>query len=572
MSKVLILRRSLFDFAFSTCFASPIFFLLMGGWTTLNPRNYQWIAGDNTAGYIAQLFYLSDSWRFPLASNPKFGLDLSTSLIYSGPPLPIVVLQKLFNIDASLQFIGFWLLLMIILQIFFGILIARELHYASVASRLAGLLFVTPFFLYRFQVHFWLTAHFLLLWSLWITMRSLSKNKLYTLEISIFVFIAYSVNTYILVMSLIILSYPTILIIFKSRTLSLSIIKHSLFILQSLIACYLLFDFRVQKGTFSENFIMNFTGEYTHYPANLLALFNPEVGYARNCNMGHCIFGEGPIPSHYIKNFSILNYDLGGVQGNFEGFLYLGLGIIFLLLIAIYPLLSLNNRKLFLKNLSKYRLLLAYVALISSYAITYKISVGSYQLNPGDPKLVRWALSTFRASGRFMWIVAYFLIILSLFLLSRRVKKSYMPYLLSVAILIQTIDLYPAMINRYSAYKRSNLSSIFVSQDLSDKFGLISQGKDTLIMFPPGTTEGWPELAYLAWKSQLRSGMFASSRINSFERNRLESNLRRDICFNSIKANWLIAIPISEFPLFTNCELNSYEIIKVDKFVFLRKT
>lgn len=572
MSKILFLRKSIFDFAFSTCFAAPIFFLLMGGWTTLNPRNYQWIAGDNTAGYIAQLFYLSDIWRFPLASNPNFGLELSTSLIYSGPSLPIVVLQKLFKIDASLQFIGLWLLLMIILQIFFGILIARELNYASVASRLAGLLFVTPFFLYRFQFHFWLTAHFLLLWSLWITMRSLSRNKLYTLEISFFVFIAYSINTYILVMSLIILSYPAVLTIFKSRTLSLSVIKHSLSTLQSLIACYLLFDFRVQKGTFSETFIMNFTGEYTHYPANLLAFFNPEVGYARNCNMGHCIFGKGPIPSHYIKNFSILDFDLGGVQGNFEGFLYLGLGIIFLILIAIYLLFSPNNRKLFLTNLRKYWLLMAYVALISSYAITYRISVGSYQLNLGDPKLLRWALSTFRASGRFMWVVAYFLIILLLFLLSRRVKKSYLPYLLSIAILIQVFDLYPAMINRYSAFKQSNLTSIYVSQDLSDKFKLISQGKETLIMFPPGTTEGWPELAYLAWKSQLKSGMFASSRINSFERNRLESNLRRDICFNAIQASWLIAIPISEFPLFTKCELYSYEIIKADKFVFLGKT
>lgn len=373
-------------------------------------------------------------------------------------------------------------------------------------------------------------------------------------------------------MSLIILSYPTFLTIFRSRTLSLPIIKHSLFTLQSLIACYLIFDFRVQKGTFSENFKMNFTGEYTNYPVNLLAFFNPEVGYARNCNMGHCIFGEGPIPSHYIKNFSILNFDLGGVQGNFEGFLYLGLGIIFLILIATYLLLSPNNRKLYLTNFSKYRLLLAYVALISSYAITYRISVGSFQLNLGDPKLVRWALSTFRASGRFMWIIAYFLIILLLFLLSRSVKKSYLPYLLSIVVLIQIFDLYPSMINRYSAYKQSNLSSIYVSQVLSDKFKLISQGKETLIMFPPGTTEGWPELAYLAWKFQLKSGMFASSRINSFERTRLESSLRHDICFNSIRASWLIAIPISEFPLFTNCQIDSYEIIKVDKFVFLRKT
>ena len=163
----------------------------MGGWSALNPRNYQWVSGDNTSGYLAQLFYISDQWRFPLAANPNFGLELSTSLIYSGPPLPIALIQKLLRIDPSLQFIGIWLLVMVILQIQFGIFIARQLNYGIMASRLAGLLFVTPFFLYRFQVHYWLTAHFLLLWAFWIALRSMSSSKLYTAEIAVFLFIAY---------------------------------------------------------------------------------------------------------------------------------------------------------------------------------------------------------------------------------------------------------------------------------------------------------------------------------------------------------------------------------------------
>jgi hypothetical protein len=89
----------------------------MGGWSALNPRNFQWISGDNTSGYLAQLFYISDKWRFPLSANPNFGLELSTSLIYSGPPIPIALIQKLLRIDPSLQFIGIWLLIMVILQI-----------------------------------------------------------------------------------------------------------------------------------------------------------------------------------------------------------------------------------------------------------------------------------------------------------------------------------------------------------------------------------------------------------------------------------------------------------------------
>ncbi|NBV11502.1 MAG: hypothetical protein EBS04_08640, partial [Chitinophagia bacterium] len=412
MVRVAHLRRFTFDLIFSVFLGTQIFRLLMGGWSTLNPHNYQWISGDNTSGYIAQLFFASDRWRFPIASNPKFGLELSTSLIYSGPPLPIALTQKLLRIDPELQFIGIWLLLMIVLQIIFGILIARELGYTILASRFAGLLFVTPFFLYRFQVHFWLTAHFLILWAFWITIRSISRSRYCTLEISGLIVIAYSINSYILVMTLIVLSYPTILAITRSKKLTSSTLKHILMVTLSIVACYFIFDFRSQKGTFFENLRMNFTGQYTEIPANLLALINPEVGYERDCSQGHCIFGSGPIPNYFIKNFSILNFDLGGVQGNYDAFLYLGMGILFLSLVAIYMIFATRNSKSIFKIFRSHRLVIIYLFLISAYAITYKVSVGSHQLDLGDPKLLRWALSMFRASGRFMWIVAYFLIIL----------------------------------------------------------------------------------------------------------------------------------------------------------------
>lgn len=518
----------------------------MGGWSTLNPRNYQWISGDNTSGYLAQLFYISDQWRFPLAANPNFGLELSTSLIYSGPPLPLALIQKLLRIDPSLQFIGIWLLIMVILQIQFGILIARQLDYGIVASRLAGLLFVTPFFLYRFQVHYWLTAHFLILWAFWIVVRNISSSKLYTVEIAVFLVIAYSINTYVLVMSVIILSYPIVLSIIEVRKVSPPIIRHLLVLISSLMTAYFAFDFRSQRGTFFENLRMNFTGQYTEIPSNLLALLNPEVGYSRDCTKGHCIFGSEPIPPHFIENFSMLNFDLGGVQGNYDAFLYLGLGLLLMLVVALYFLFHRKSATSIIETSIKQKVLIVYLVGISAYAVTYKISIGNYQLDLGDPKLLRWALSIFRASGRFMWIIAYFLIILSLIIIVKSIKREYLSAFILAVVLIQFLDLYPSLKNRSTALSELNITSISLNSELRESFQELAEGKDTLIMYPPGTQIGWPVLAYLAWETGLKSGMSQSSRVNTSARIRTENALRTRICSGLTPANWLIITTNSE--------------------------
>ena len=553
MKSSYLVNRSISDMIFSTFFGTQIFLLLMGGWSTLNPRNYQWISGDNTSGYLAQLFYISDKWRFPLAANPNYGLELSTSLIYSGPPLPIALIQKLLRIDPSLQFIGIWLLIMVILQIQFGIFIARQLSYGIITSRLAGLLFVTPFFLYRFQVHYWLTAHFLILWAFWITLRSLSSPKLYTVETAVFLVIAYSINTYILVMSIIILSYPIVLTITKLRSFSLRIVKHLIVLFSSLITTYFIFDFRSQKGTFLENFRMNFTGQYTEIPSNLFALINPEVGYSRDCTKGHCIFGIEPVPSHFIENFSVFDFDLGGIQGNYDAFLYLGLGLLLFLAVALYFFFHRNSSTSIIETLIKQKVLIAYLIAISAYAVTYKISIGNYQLDLGDPKLLRWALSIFRASGRFMWIIAYFLIVLSLILIVKSVKREYLSAFMLALVLIQFLDLYPSLKNRSAALSELSIASVSINSELRAGFQELAKGKDTLIMYPPGTQKGWPELAYLAWESGLKSGMSQSSRVNGALRDNLDFQILNMICDKELSSNILIAIPRSEIQMVKNC-------------------
>jgi hypothetical protein len=298
---------------------------------------------------------------------------------------------------------------------------------------------------------------------------------------------------------------------------------------------------------------MNFTGQYTEIPSNLLALLNPEVGYSRDCNKGHCIFGGEPIPNHFIENFSVLKFDLGGVQGNYDAFLYLGLGLLLFLAVALNLFVQRNSPTFIIETLIKHKILIAYLVAISAYAVTYKVSIGNYQLDFGDPKLLRWALSIFRASGRFMWIIAYFFIILSLILVVRSIKREYLSALILVVVLIQFIDLYPSLRDRSAALSELSIASVSINSELRANFKQLAEGKDTLIMYPPGTQKGWPELAYFAWESGLKSGMSQSSRVNGELRGRLDSQILNMICEKELSPNILIAIPIDSIKLVEKC-------------------
>jgi hypothetical protein len=542
----------------------------MGGFATLNPKSFQWISGDNTSGYIAQLFFLSDKWRFPLGSNPNFGLDLSTSLVYTGPPLPIMLIQKALRLDPSLQFIGFWLLFVIIFQVFFGISLGASLGMSPAQSRIFGLLLVTPFFLYRFQFHFWLTSHFLLIWAFWIVVRSAKFNRLLTFEVAVLIFFGYLINTYLLIMSLIIISYPIVQEIYKLKSLSRQVKRHTGAATLILIFSFLVVDFKAQTATFVESLRMNFTGEYTYYSSNLLALLNPEVGYSRNCRAGHCIFGNASPPSYVINNFSITNIDMGGVQGNYEGFLYLGLGLILLVLFVLI-LESRNRSWKQLKSLiSRNLVLVIYVIFVTLYAITYKISFGNFQLDLGDPKLIRWALSSFRASGRFMWIVAYLVIVLAILVLLKRLSPTVVSWTLSLVLLLQVIDLGPSIYERYNQLRIVDQISIQRDKSFENYFANAVKGKSAMIMYPSGTQKGWPELAYLAWNNELRSGMVQSSRVNNGQKKRADAKIKELICKGKIQDKDIVLIPIEESEIIRQCKSSAISYEFFGSFIFLQ--
>src|SRR5699024_3477820 len=130
-------------------------------------------------------------------------------------------------------------------------------------------------------------------------------------------------------------------------------------------------------------------GGYGFYHMNVLSLFDPS-GWSR------------VLP------------DIPGGPGDYEGFNFLGLGLIVLLACAL-PVLVKGRARL-LKRIRKHPFpLLAFVGL-TLYAITNQIGVGPYQFGFQLPDFMTGIVNVFRTSGRMFWPVFYAIVCTILFL------------------------------------------------------------------------------------------------------------------------------------------------------------
>lgn len=122
------------------------------------------------------------------------------------------------------------------------------------------------------------------------------------------------------------------------------------------------------------------------------------------------------------------------VPGQYEGFNYLGLGVLAALVAA--HTLSKRSRISLLKN---HRALVLTFTLYTIYAISNQIYFGDQKiLELRYPAILDPITSQFRASGRFFWPVGYGLAIWALLILHRNLEK---PKFFAVAILIVGLQL-----------------------------------------------------------------------------------------------------------------------------------
>jgi fumarate reductase subunit D len=264
------------------------------------------------------------------------------------------------------------------------------------------------------------------------------------------------------------------------------------------------------------------------------------------------------------------NIDLGGVKGNLDAYLYFGVGLLLFSLISIF--VTLKKRREFIpffkSRFGKTILLIA--VLLWCYSVTYRISFGSHEIGLDAPKILRWALSMFRSSGRFMWILSYALFILGLFVLLRFLNQKKVTAILLICLSVQTLDMAPILWKRHTSISNAVIPDAIPLDPVSvRKFSEVSFGKKEFLIFPPTSMKGWPTLPYLAWKNGLSSGFFQSSRVNYTAAKRVQSRLRQIVCEERLPDTWLVAIPSDELQLFEGCNLDTYRLDEFEGHTFI---
>ena len=98
-----------FLFYFLIAFFCTVLFL---GFENISFTNIDWIfhGKDMSTHFTGWSYFVNDEWRFPLGANPMYGLENSSSIVYSDS-IPILALFfKIFKnfLPSSFQYFAFW--------------------------------------------------------------------------------------------------------------------------------------------------------------------------------------------------------------------------------------------------------------------------------------------------------------------------------------------------------------------------------------------------------------------------------------------------------------------------------
>ncbi|WP_370320047.1 DUF6311 domain-containing protein [Oricola sp.] len=456
-------RSSFRSKTFTPLLVLPLLFLTGGilgvSYLGARPLDYfdtGWLWGDLAQVYLAWSGFNSDPQSFLTVSDSlSFPIPMSIAMFDAMPLLYLFLSPFHIFFAHGGQFFGLYFVICIALQASLGYLATREAistpgnrsSASEVAAAFGGLLTATlPFTFYRFQGHTALSSQWLLALSIFILLRSRRFPLGYWIASNnAVVFLATGINPYLTFM--VCLSVVIFLCFQIGRqNLLRTLIKTSTLGITAITGFYL-FGFLDAAGEKH--------GGYGHYSMNAL----------------------GPFDSNGLG--SILRFNVPDATGgqSFEGFTYLGLGV--LGLVACSAILALVRKP------EKPDRRLAFGALaivIVSYllALSTTPSFLSYSWFLPAPEAIEDILAKFRSSGRLFWIGGFWLITLSVYLLYARLRARYTIAILAALLAVQIVD-----VAGVAAKIRDNISGFQHLTWTPDRSELGSAPFTKLIVLPP---------------------------------------------------------------------------------------
>lgn len=513
------------------------FFLVIGP-RALDPQNIAWLKdGDPATHYLGWVNFRHGPWTFPLGLNPSYGLELGSALIFSDSNPLLAMLFKPFDgwLPETFQYFGLWLLACFVLQAWFGWKLLGLIT-DNAALRLLGtglMVFSPPMFL-RTGGHLSLVAHFLILAALYLALHPAFGRR--RLAWGSLLGVTALVHAYLLVMVALIWVadlFGKVMAGKLDRRQGL-IEFAGLFALVS-VCCW-------QAGYFS---IVDGAGGagFGWYRMNLLAPFNAD-GW-----------------SYVLPVFA----ERGG---DYEGFNYLGLGVLMLLPLAAFTLWR-SNVSLSSLLLRWPWLLLAMIGL-SLFALSNQIGFGAYTFSYPLPNTIEGLASIFRASGRMFWPVFYTLVLLVLYLIVRGYRAPIAIGLLAVALAVQVTDTRIAW-QSMRATKMLPPSSVWPSPMRAPFWdSAAAHYKNIRALMPKNQSDQWQPIAWFAATHGLSTDAVYMGRMSPKALEQAQRDAQRRLSSGEYAADSLYILDDDALELAVkNVRSDTDLLTRVDDFVVL---
>ena len=394
--------------------------LFVVGPMALNPTILDLAQGvDPFKDYVGWMFFRNSPWTFPIGLNPSYGLEFSNSIVFSDsiPLLAILFKAIRFALPETFQYLGIWTLICFILQAYFVWLIFGLMTQNRLIQFFAcAILVFSPPMLWRVNQHTALVAHFMILAAFYLIFSSGHTSKVFNRGIFWALLLSAAVLTHFSLFVMVAALWAANLVdqaVFAKAS-RLAHIKSSF--LQAIGIGLLITFFMWQAGYFAVSSSSGSLGGYGFFRMNLLAPFDPK-GWSY-------LMRTLPLPSDYG-----------------EGYMYFGLGLLFLWPFALCKFVRDGGLRTLLKHeIYKHLFLALALIALSLFAITNHIAFGRKEFIFGISDSVYAIASVFRASGRFFWPMFYALNITCIFILMRGYSKRFNLMLFGVACLFQVVD------------------------------------------------------------------------------------------------------------------------------------
>jgi hypothetical protein len=466
------------------------------GWGPLNPTNITWVFGDNATYYMGWGLYRDDPHlSFPLAWTDRVGYPVGTSIaLLDAIPLVAILLRPLSPIlPVPFQYLGLYSALCFVLQMYFGVRLCRRLFPSHPASALLGGVFflLSPPLTLRAFGHTALLSQWLILAGLDGYFRDPADRPVRWLgRLWVTLALAAAITPYLAAMSFLVSVAGVTRLVLERRCR----LPQAALLLATTVG--ILFATLATVGVLVTRDASTYWAPgYGLFSLNLNALVNP-------MEYGSILLPKLPVID----------------PAQFEGYNYLGLGIIALLVAGLV------RRPASIMWLAEPRIipLVGLALACTAVAASASVSFGSSTLFTVPlPRGISSILNGLRASGRLFWPAYYLLMAAALSLTVRVFRAPYGIVILAAALVVQVADVTPLRTK-----VRAATSQRFESPLQSSAWKGLGRKYDNLILIPPyqcdpfrggGGIYSYVTFGKLAAAERMRTNSYYSARATRAE-------------------------------------------------------